>query len=191
MVIRGPGVLQVLSTVWVVLRGPVRLLGSQQMWLLHWGNAGERLVRWACLSPKNDEIWTAESLMNPGGFCSLQRRYTLVEREEVHSIYPPPEWGNWHSKNGPVYSWWKQKRLCFLKEEFGENWQKFKPLLSSTCEFMARNLSFTSICCCCCCSVPQVSASLRPHGLHTPGSPVLHYPLEFVQIQVHCISDVI
>ena len=134
------------------------------------------------------EWWNLDSGVThePGGFCSVQRRYTLVERVEVRSIYPPPEWGNWHSKNGPVYSWWEQKWLCFLKEEFSESWQKFRPLFSSTCEFMARNLSFTSTCRC---SVARVSISLRPHGLHTPGAPVLHYPLQFVQIWVHWVGD--
>ena len=160
MVVRGPGVPQVLSTVWVVLSGLVWLLGSQKMWLFHWGNAGERFVHQRMMKARQQ----SHSEQKQSGFCSVQRRYTLVERAEVHSIYPQPEWGNWHSRGGPLYSRWEKKWLCFFKEEFGKSWQNFKPLFSSTCKFIAGNLPFTLICCCCC-SVAHVSDSLRPHGL--------------------------
>ena len=36
-----------------------------------------------------------------------------------------------------------------------------------------------------------MSDSLQPHGLSTPGFPVLHYLLEFAQIHVHWVGDAI
>ena len=36
-----------------------------------------------------------------------------------------------------------------------------------------------------------VSNSLQPHGLQTPAFPVLHYLLEFAQIHVHGVGDII
>ena len=40
-------------------------------------------------------------------------------------------------------------------------------------------------------SCQVMSNSLQPHGLSTPGFPVLHYLLEFVQTQVHWNGDAI
>ena len=173
MVVRGPGVPQVLSIVWVVLSGLVWLLGSQKMWLFHWGNAGESLVRQRMMKARQQ----SHSEQKHSGFCSAQRRYTLVKRAEVHSIYPRPEWGNWHSRGGLLYSRWEKKWLCFFKEEFGKSWQNFKPLFSSTCKFITGNLPFTLICCCCC-SVAHVSDSLV-----TPWTAACQAPLSFTVSQ--------
>ena len=44
--------------------------------------------------------------------------------------------------------------------------------------------------CCCCCSVAKACLSLcNPMDWSTPGFPVLHYLLEFVQTGVHWVSD--
>ena len=36
-----------------------------------------------------------------------------------------------------------------------------------------------------------MSDSLQPHGLHTPGFPVIHYLPESTQTHVHCVDDAI
>ena len=47
-------------------------------------------------------------------------------------------------------------------------------------------------CCCCCCSVAKWGPTLcDPVHYNMPGSPVLHYLLEFAQIHVHWVSDAI
>ena len=42
-----------------------------------------------------------------------------------------------------------------------------------------------------CCSVPKLCPTLRPMDCSMPGFPVLHYLLEFAQIQVHWVGDAI
>ena len=46
--------------------------------------------------------------------------------------------------------------------------------------------------CCCCCSVAQSCPTLcNTMDCNTPGLPVPHHLLEFVQVHVHCIGDAI
>ena len=46
--------------------------------------------------------------------------------------------------------------------------------------------------CCCCCPVTKMCLTLwDPMGCSTPGFPVLHYFLDFSQIHVHWVGDVI
>ena len=54
------------------------------------------------------------------------------------------------------------------------------------------NYSNTCLCCYCCCSVAQSCPILcNPKDCSTPGFPVLHNLLEFVQTHVHWIGDAI
>ena len=53
--------------------------------------------------------------MNPGGFCSVQRRYTLVEREEVHSIYPHQNEETDTPKMGPCTLDGSRNGFAFLR----------------------------------------------------------------------------
>ena len=46
--------------------------------------------------------------------------------------------------------------------------------------------------CCCCCSAAQSCPTLcNPMDCNTPGLPVPHHLLEFVQVHIHCIGDAI
>ena len=48
------------------------------------------------------------------------------------------------------------------------------------------------ISCCCCCSVAQSCLTLcDPMDISMPGLPVPHHLLEFAQVHVHCIGDVV
>ena len=45
-------------------------------------------------------------------------------------------------------------------------------------------------CCCCCCSVAQLCLTLcDPVDCNMPGSPLLHYLLEFALFHVHWVGD--
>ena len=48
------------------------------------------------------------------------------------------------------------------------------------------------VCYCCCCSVAKLCLTLcNPMDCSMPGSPVLHWILEFAQIHVHWVGDAI
>ena len=67
----------------------------------------------------------------------------------------------------------------------------FRMLIVYPATFLNSLISSSRVFCCCCCSIAIQCLTLRPHGLRTPGFPVLHHLPEFAQTHVHWVSDAI
>ena len=96
------------------------------------------------------------------------------------------------------FLWWLSLKYLGLSlthpsgQKHLKNAQKSRHIKTLPCDTLFLSLKYASPIVDYCCSVAQSCPTLcDPMDCSTPGSPVLHYLLEFAQIHVHWVSDAI